>query len=140
MSGIDFELTEDQRLLRDEVRRFADEVIAPGVRERDRQREFPAEIIRQLGELGLLGMQIPEEYGGILGNQLTYTLVVEELARVCPVVAVTVSVHNSVCCWPIVHFGGEELKREVLPRLASGEALGAFGLSEPGSEIGRAHV
>lgn len=133
MSSIDFDLTEDQRLLRDEVRRFAEEAIAPGVRERDRQREFPSEIVRQLGELGLLGMQIPEEYGGILGDQLTYALVVEELARVCPVVAVTLSVHNSVCCWPIVHFGNDELKQEVLPRLASGEVLGAFGLSEPGS-------
>ncbi|MGH9380532.1 MAG: acyl-CoA dehydrogenase family protein [Thermoanaerobaculia bacterium] len=130
---ISFDLTEDQRLLRDEVRRFAEEAIAPGVGERDRRHEFPAEVIGQLGALGLLGMQIPEDYGGILSDQLTYALVVEELARICPVTAVTVSVHNSVCCWPIVHFGGEELKEEVLPRLAAGEVLGAFALTEPGS-------
>jgi len=130
---MDFELSEDQRLLRDEVRRFAAERIAPGVAERDRKHEFPAEIIREAGEMGLLGMQVPEAYGGSYTDQLSYVLVIEELARVCPATAVTISVTNSVCCWPISRFAHEELKQIVLPALAAGEALGGFGLTEPGS-------
>ena len=86
-----------------------------------------------MGELGLLGMMVPEAYGGVGLDTLSYLLAVEELARVCPATAGTMSVSNSVCCWPIVHFGSEELKARVLPELASGEALGGFGLTEPGS-------
>ncbi len=130
--GPDFALTGEQELLRDEVRRFAVERIAPGVAERDREHRFPAEVIAELGELGLLGMLVPEEYGGAGMGVLTYLLAIEELARVCPAVAGTVSVTNSVCCWPIVTFGSDELKRRVLPELAAG-ALGGFGLTEPGS-------
>jgi alkylation response protein AidB-like acyl-CoA dehydrogenase len=130
---MDFELSADQRLLRDEVRRFAEERIAPGVAARDRQHEFPQQIIREAGEMGLLGMQVPESFGGSFVNQLSYVLAIEELARICPATAVTVSVSNSVCCWPIVHFASDRLKSEILPPLASGEALGGFGLTEPGS-------
>jgi butyryl-CoA dehydrogenase len=131
--GIDFSLTGDQELLRSEIRRFAEERIRPGVAERDRKHEFPAEILREMGEMGLLGMMVPEEYGGAGLDPLTYCLAVEEIARVCPATAVTMSVTNSVCCWPIVRFGSDELKRRVLPPLASGEALGGFGLTEPGA-------
>jgi len=130
---MNFELSEDQRILREEVHRFAEERIAPGVAQRDRDHEFPAEIVREAGEMGLLGMQVPEEYGGNFVDQLTYVLVIEELARVCPATAVTVSVSNSVCCWPIVHFGSGTLKERVLPGLASGKTIGGFGLTEPGS-------
>ncbi|HYU31301.1 MAG TPA: acyl-CoA dehydrogenase family protein [Thermoanaerobaculia bacterium] len=130
---MDFSLTEDQELLRSEVRRFAEERIRPGVAERDRKHEFPAGILREMGEMGLLGMMVPEEYGGAGLDPLTYCLAVEEVARVCPATAVSMSVTNSVCCWPIARFGGEELKRRVLPPLASGEALGGFGLTEPGA-------
>ncbi len=129
---LSFGLTEEQILLSDEIRRFAEERIAPGVEERDREHRFPAAIMAELAELGLLGMLVPEEYGGAGMDVLSYVLVIEELARVCPSVAVTVSVTNSVCCWPIVAFGSEELKRRLLPELASG-ALGGFGLTEPGS-------
>lgn len=132
-TGIDFALTEDQELLRSEIRRFAEERIRPGVAERDRAHEFPEEILREMGEMGLLGMLVPEEYGGAGLDALTYCLAVEEIARVCPATAVTMSVTNSVCCWPIVRFGSEDLKRRVLPPLASGEALGGFGLTEPGA-------
>ncbi len=130
--GISFALTDEQELLREEVRRFAEERIAPGVAERDREHRFPADILAELGELGLLGMLIPEEYGGAGMDVLSYVVAIEEIARVCPSVAVTVSVTNSVCCWPIVAFGSAELKRRVLPELAAG-ALGGFGLTEPGS-------
>jgi alkylation response protein AidB-like acyl-CoA dehydrogenase len=132
-SGVDFSLTEDQQLLRDEVRRFAVERIQPGVAERDREHTFPLDIFREMGEMGLLGMMVPEEYGGAGSDSLSYLLAVEEVSRVDPAVAVTFSVHNSVCCWPIVRFGGEALKRKVLPSLATGEVLGGFGLTEPGA-------
>src|SRR5579864_9678970 len=125
--GPGFGLSEDQELLREQVRRFAEERIRPGVQERDRAHRFPAEIVGEMGEMGLLGMLVGEEYGGAGADVLTYAIVVEELARVCAATAVTMSVSNSVCCWPIARFGGEALKRKALPELAGG-ALGAFGL------------
>src|SRR5579864_9038962 len=130
--GPSFGLSEEQELLREQVRRFAEERIRPGVLERDRAHRFPAEIVAEMGEMGLLGMLVGEEYGGAGADVLTYAVVVEELARVCAATAVTMSVSNSVCCWPIARFGSEELKRRVLPELAAG-ALGAFGLTEPGA-------
>jgi alkylation response protein AidB-like acyl-CoA dehydrogenase len=132
-AGVDFSLDEDQQLLRDEVRRFAEERIRPGLAERDREHTFPMDIFKEMGEMGLLGMLVPEEYGGGGVETLTYLLAVEEISRVDPAVAVTMSVTNSVCCWPIVRFGSEALKRQVLPPLASGEVLGGFGLTEPGA-------
>jgi alkylation response protein AidB-like acyl-CoA dehydrogenase len=137
-SGIDFSLSEDQQMVRHQVRRFAEERIRPGVDERDREHRFPEEIVREMGELGLLGMLVDERYGGGGVDTLTYALAVEELARVCPSTAVTMSVTNSVCCWPIDRFGSDELKRRVLPDLTSGGAIGGFGLTEPnaGSDPG----
>lgn len=132
-SGPDFSFTEDQELMRDQVRRFAEERIRPGAEQRDRDHEFPVDIVKEMGELGLLGMLVAEEYGGVGVDTLTYALAVEELARVCPATAVTMSVTNSVCCWPIQRFGSAALKRKVLPPLASGEAIGGFGLTEPGA-------
>jgi butyryl-CoA dehydrogenase len=136
-AGLDFALSEEQELLREQVRRFAEERIRPGVQERDRAHRFPAEIVAEMGELGLLGMLVPEEHGGGGADVLTYVVAIEELARVCPATAVTMSVSNSVCCWPIARFGGEALQRRALPELAAG-ALGAFGLTEPsaGSDVG----
>jgi alkylation response protein AidB-like acyl-CoA dehydrogenase len=130
---VDFGLTEDQQLIQEQVRRFAVERIQPGVAERDREHRFPMDIFKEMGELGLLGMLVPEEHGGAGMDVLSYILAMEEVARVDPAVAVTMSVTNSVCCWPIVRFGSEDLKRRVLPELASGEALGGFGLTEPGA-------
>ncbi len=130
---MDFALDEDQELLRQEIRRFADERVAPGADERDREHRFPEEIIREMGELGLLGIMVPEEYGGAGLDPVSYTVTVEELSRACPAVGVTMSVANSVCCWPISHFGSHELKERVLPPLASGEMIGGFGLTEPGA-------
>jgi alkylation response protein AidB-like acyl-CoA dehydrogenase len=129
----DLGLSEEQRLLRDEVRRFAEEEIRPGVAERDRTHEFPAEIFKSLAEMGLLGVLVDEKFGGAGLDASSYVIAVEELARVCPSVAVCMSVTNSVCCWPIDRFGSEDLKSRVLPSLASGTSLGGFGLTEPGS-------
>ena len=130
---VSFQLSEEQTLLRDEVRRYAREQIRPGLDERDRAREYPAAIVRELGEMGLCGMMVEERYGGAGFDAVSYVLAVEELARVCPSIAGTISVTNSVCCWPIAHYGSEELKQEVLPALAGGTSLGGFGLTEPGS-------
>ncbi len=130
---MDFSRTEEQELLCDEVRRFAEQRIRPGVAERDASKEFPHEIVAEMGEMGLLGMMVPEEYGGAGFSPLSYVMAVEELAVVCPSIAGTMSVTNSVCCWPISHFGSEELRCRILPALASGQMIGGFGLSEPGS-------
>jgi len=131
-SGVDFALGEERELLVEQVRRFAEERIRPGVEERDREHRFPSEVVAEMAELGLFGMLVEEELGGVGADPLTYVLAVEEIARVCPSTAVTMSVSNSVCCWPISRFGSERLKREVLPGLAAGE-LGGFGLTEPSS-------
>ncbi len=128
-----FALSEEQDLLRQEVRRFAEERIRPGTAARDRTHTFPSEVLAEMGELGLLGMMVEEGYGGQGADPLTYVIALEEIARVCPSTAVTMSVTNSVCCWPLAKFGRPELKRKVLPELASGQAIGGFGLTEPGS-------
>ena len=124
---MDFALSEEQELLRSEVRRFAEERIAPGVRERDRAREFPQEIVTEMGELGLLGMLVPEAHGGAGLDTLSYAVAVEEIARICPATAGVMSVTNSVCCWPISKFGTEAVKLGPLRELASGECIGGFG-------------
>ena len=126
-------MSEEHLLLRDELRRFAEERIRPGVAERDRSHEFPTEIFKELGEMGLLGVFVDEKYGGAGLDASFYVIAVEELARVCPAIAVGMSVTNSVCCWPINRYGSDELKSKILPGLAGGETLGAFALTEPGS-------
>lgn len=130
---VDFSLTSEQEMLRKEVRRFAEEVVAPGVAGRDEAKAFPAVVIEQLGGLGLMGVFVPPELGGAGFDMVAYVVAIEELARICPSTAVTVSVSNSVCCWPILRFGNKELRQGVLPELASGHALGAFALTEPGA-------
>ena len=130
---MNFELNDDQTMIRQMVRDFAEEKIRPGVARRDENEEFIAELLPGLAELGLLGMVTPEAYGGSGLDDLSYAIAIEELARVCPSTAVTVSVTNSVCQEPILRFGTEEQKRRFLPRLAKGEHLGGFCLTEPGS-------
>ena len=131
--AVEFGLTEEQDLLRAEVRRFAEERILPGTAECDRRHEFPADLVAEMGELGLLGMLIAERHGGGGVDPLTYCLAVEEVSRVCPSLGVTMSVTNSVCGWPIDRFASEELKRRILPGMASGGVLGGFCVTEPGS-------
>jgi alkylation response protein AidB-like acyl-CoA dehydrogenase len=133
MSSSSFALTEEQELLRGEVRRFAEERIRPGIEERERTHEFPVDVLREMGEMGLLGMLVGERHGGAGFDTVSYVVAVEEIARVCPSVAVTMSVTNSVCAWPIYRFGSDDLRGRVLPALAAGEFLGGFGLTEPGS-------
>ncbi len=133
MPDMCFALSEEQELLCGEVRRFARERIRPGLAERDQNHRFPRAILGEMGELGLLGMMVPEQFDGTGYDVLTYLLAIEEIAAVCPSTAVTMSVTNSTCAWPIDKFGSTELKRRVLPELARGEVIGGFGLTEPGS-------
>ena len=130
---IRFDFTEDERLLRDTVRSFAASEIAPHARRWDEEERFPSEIVPKLAELGLLGMTVPERFGGSALSVQQVALVIEELARVDGSVAITVAAHNGLCTGHINLAGTEEQKQKWLPRLASGQALGAWGLTEPGS-------
>src|SRR5881409_1626356 len=135
---MEFDLSDHHRLLRATVREFAEQEIAPVAEELDRTKEFPYEIVRRLGELDLMGIPFPEEYGGAGGDSLAYALVVEELTRVDSSVAITLCAHTSLGTQPIYLFGSDEQKAEWLPELTAGRKLGAFGLTEPeaGSDAG----
>ena len=135
---MDFDLSDDHRLIRSTVRDFAVQEIAPVAEELDREKRFPYELVRKLGDLGLMGIPFPEEYGGGGGDTLAYALAVEELTRVDSSVAITVCAHTSLGTQPIYVFGDERQKQEWLPQLCSGQRLGAFGLTEPeaGSDAG----
>jgi short-chain 2-methylacyl-CoA dehydrogenase len=130
---VDFDLSEEHELLRRTVRDFAEKRIAPLAEELDREHRFPYDLVAELAELGLMGIPIPEEYGGGGGDTLSYTIAVEELARVDSSVAITVAAHTSLGTMPIFLFGSGAQRREWLPDLASGKRLAAFGLTEPGA-------
>jgi short/branched chain acyl-CoA dehydrogenase len=130
---VNFDLTQEQELVRQTVREFAESRIAPVAAELDREHRFPYELVADLAELGLMGMTIPEEYGGAGADTVSYAVAVEELTRIDSSVAITVAAHHSLGTLPIYYYGTEEQKREWLPQLASGEKLAAFGLTEPGA-------
>ncbi len=128
---MDFDLTEEQRLVRDSARDFATREIAPKAAEIDKSGRWPAEVVAKMGELGFLGMAIPEEYGGAGLDNLSYALVMEEISAACASCGVIMSVNNSLFCDPIYKFGTDAQKKEVLTACASGKKLGCFGLTEP---------
>lgn len=130
---MDFTLDPELVALRDEARAFADTVVKPGAAERDRTKEFPGAIVQQAGKLGWLSLLIPKAYGGVEAGNLRQCLVLEEMARADASVHVTISVHNSLASSPIVRFGSEEVKKAYLPRMARGEIIGAYALTEPHS-------
>ncbi len=127
-----FELTDDQRALRDTIREFAESEIAPHAGEWDETHHFPVDVVRQLGELGAMGVAFPEEYGGLGAGAVAMTVVVEELARIDSSIAVTVGANVSIAGEPVLLFGTEEQKQRWLVPLARGEHLGAFASTEPG--------
>jgi short-chain 2-methylacyl-CoA dehydrogenase len=135
---VDFDLTDEQRLLRSTVREFATQEVAPVAEELDRTKSFPYEIVRKMGDLGLMGIPFPEEYGGGGADTLAYAVAVEELARVDSSVCITMAAHTSLGTMPIHLWGTAEQKAEWLPELTSGRKLAAFGLTEPeaGSDAG----
>ncbi|MEZ4756213.1 MAG: acyl-CoA dehydrogenase family protein [Flavobacteriales bacterium] len=131
LAGLNFELSEEQIAARDAARDFAQNVLKPGVIDRDREQRFPAEEIKQLGELGFLGMMVDPKYGGGGMDTISYVLVMEELSKVDASASVVVSVNNSLVCWGLETFANEEQKQKYLVPLAKGEKIGAFCLSEP---------
>jgi alkylation response protein AidB-like acyl-CoA dehydrogenase len=133
-----FELTENQRHIAEMIRKFGEEHIKPFVMEFDESQEFPLKIMKQLGELGLLGVLAPEEYGGSGLSYFEYVTIISEIAKFCGSIGLSVAAHNSLCTGHILTFGNEEQKRKYLPKLATGEWIGAWGLTEPntGSDSG----
>ncbi|MGB0332312.1 MAG: acyl-CoA dehydrogenase family protein, partial [Planctomycetota bacterium] len=132
-AGLGFDLGEELSMVRDSARDFADSVLAPLATKHDREESISDDVYKQLGELGFWGLTLPEEFGGAdLGN-VALAIVLEELNRACASTGVAVSVHNSLLCAPLMKFGTEEQKAHWLPKLASGEAIGAYSLSEAGS-------
>jgi butyryl-CoA dehydrogenase len=129
---VEFRLSDEHEALRKTVEEFARDVVAPKAEHYDRTEEFPYDVIRQMGQMGLFGLPFPEEYGGMGGDYFALCLAIEELARADSSVAITLEAGVSLGAMPIYRFGNEEQKREWLPMLCSGEALGAFGLTEPG--------
>ncbi|MBE8713793.1 acyl-CoA dehydrogenase [Sphingobacterium hungaricum] len=136
-----FELSEEHRMIREAAREFAQE-LKPGVIERDELAKFPFDFVKKMGELGFMGMMVPEEYGGAGMDALAYVLVLEEIAKIDASTAVIMSAHNSLVCYGLNAFGTEEQKQKYLKPLASGEKLGAFALSEPeaGSDATSQHT
>jgi alkylation response protein AidB-like acyl-CoA dehydrogenase len=130
---MDFELTEDQKLLREMVRDFSQKEIAPQVKALEDNKKFPKEILVKLGELGILGITVPPEYGGSKTDYISFILALEEISKISASVSVIVSVHCALFCHAILEFGNEALKRKYLPRAAKGEIIGAFSLTEPGA-------
>jgi butyryl-CoA dehydrogenase len=126
-----YELTEEQRMIRAMVREFAREVLLPTAAERDKTKKFPRENIRQMGELGLMGMNVPPEYNGVGADTVSYSAALQEVAYACASTAVVMSVHNSVACGPIYLFGSDYLKETYLKPLAAGEKIGSFAVTEP---------
>jgi alkylation response protein AidB-like acyl-CoA dehydrogenase len=135
---VNFDVEREHKLVRDTVRQFALEKIAPIAEELDREKRFPYELVAEMAELGLMGMTIPESYGGGGTDTLSYAIAIEELTRIDSSVAITVAAHHSLGTLPIYYFGTEAQRRQWLPDLASGKALAAFGLTEAnaGSDAG----
>lgn len=135
---MDFGLSDELKMFKRTFADFSDEVVAPGAAERDEKEEFDFECWKKMGETGLTGLIVPEELGGSAAGALAYVMCVEEISRNCASMGVTLSAHTSLCTWPILHLANEEQKRRWVPKLASGEWLGALALTEPnaGSDVG----
>ncbi|MBX7095428.1 MAG: acyl-CoA dehydrogenase [Flavobacteriales bacterium] len=127
---MDFKKTENQKMIAQMVRDFAEKEIRPNVMKWDESQEFPRDLFRKAGELGLMGVLVPTEYGGSGFGYFEYITVIEEVAKVCGSVGLSVAAHNSLCTNHILEFGNEEQKKKYLPKLASGEWVGAWGLTE----------
>ncbi len=128
---MDFQLTEEQQMLRDTCRQFAENELKPKAAEYDRTHEFPWEHVKKLSDMGIMGIVYPEEYNGAGMDYLSYAIAVEEISRGCASTGVIVSAHNSLCLSPIYYFGSEDIKKRILSRLTTGEWIGCFGITEP---------
>jgi butyryl-CoA dehydrogenase len=135
---MDFDLTDNQKLVKDMVRDFAEKELKEKAVEIDKSQEFPWDTLKKMAKLGLLGIIVPEEYGGAGMDFISLAVAIEEISRVCASTGVIVAVNNSLTAYPIEHWGNEEQKKKYLPLLCKGEKMGAFGLTEPnaGSDAG----
>ena len=127
------ELTEDQQIIKDTIRNFAEDKIRPVIMEYDESQKFPMELLHELGELGFMGILFPEEYGGAGLGYVEFEIIIEELARVDPSIALSVAAHNGLCTNHIFRFANEEQKKKYLPDLTTGKKIGAWALTEPSS-------
>lgn len=130
---MDFHLSKEQEMLRKLFREFAENEVKPLAQELDEEERFPIETVKKMAKLGMMGIYLPKEYGGAGADVLSYVMAVEEISKVCGTTGVVISGHTSLCCAPIFENGTEEQKRKYLPKLCSGEWLGAFGLTEAGA-------
>lgn len=130
---MDFDLTEEQQMVQDMARSFAQKEVLPKAAELDETSRFPEELVEKMGELGLMGMSVPEEYGGAGFDYVSYAIAMEEISRACASTAVIMSVNNSLVCEPLLTYGSEEIKTKYLTPLAEGKNLGCFALTEPGA-------
>ena len=130
---MDFHLSKEQLMLQKMYREFAENEVKPLAQEVDEEERFPEETVKKMAKLGMMGIYLPKEYGGAGADYLSYVMAVEEMAKVCGTTSVILSAHTSLCCNPIFEYGTEEQKRKYLPKLCSGEWVGAFGLTEPGA-------
>ena len=128
---MNFQLTKEQEFVQKMVREFAKTEVEPLAAEIDQEHRFPVETVEKMAKYGLLGIPFPTKYGGMGGDEVSYSITVSELAKVCASTSVIVSAHTSLCCWPIYKYGTEDQKMKYLPELLSGKKLGAFGLTEP---------
>ncbi|MEO1413704.1 MAG: acyl-CoA dehydrogenase family protein [Bacteroidota bacterium] len=138
IEGLDFRMTENQQMIADMIRRYGEEKIRPVVGHFDETQEFPIEIMKELGEMGLMGILVPEAYGGSGFGYFEYVVAIQEVAKFCGAIGLSLAAHNSLCTNHILKFGTEEQKQKYLPKLASAEHIGAWGLTEPntGSDAG----
>ena len=130
---MNFELNEEQKMVQEAAREFAQKRVTPIAKEMDEKEEVPKEILQEMAELGYFGIRVPEKYGGLGLDMLSYTLMLEELAKVSAGLMIVISAHNTLFCEGLVQFGSEQLKQKYLPRMAKGELIGAYCLTEPGS-------
>lgn len=138
MKNLNFDLTDEQQMIRRTIKEFTEEVVAPGAVDRDRSKEFPLDIFKQLSEMGMMGLPFPEEYDGAGADTISFAIVTEELSRACASTGITYSAHISLGGAPLNLFGTEEQKQRYLTPICTGESFGAFGLTEPnaGSDAG----
>jgi len=137
---MDLSLSEEQRLIQQTARDFADREVAPKARELDREARWPAELVARMAELGLMGVAVPSEWGGTGADTVSYALAMEEVSRACASTGVIMSVNNSLVCDPLLKYGSDAQKRDYLIPLASGKKLGCFGLTEPASGSDASHM
>ncbi|NLF34815.1 MAG: acyl-CoA dehydrogenase, partial [Clostridiales bacterium] len=128
---MEFKLSDEQQMMKEMFRDFAESEIKPIAAQLDEEERFPEELLPQMAKVGLMGIPVPEEYGGTGMGNFEYVMAVEEISKVCASTGVAISAHTSLCCWPISEYGTKEQKQKYLPGLASGEKLGAFALTEP---------